>query len=36
MFPFTIVSSDEKMHDAGFCTMSADTSGSSLYSSTPR
>ena len=24
------------MHDDGLCTMSADTSGSSLYSSTPR
>ena len=34
--PFAIVSSDEKMHDAGLPTMSADTSGSSLYSSTPR
>ena len=36
MRPFAIVSSAEKMHDDGLPTMSADTSGSSLYSSTPR
>src|SRR5436305_3524082 len=31
-----MVSSAEKMHDDGLPTMSADTSGSSEYSSTPR
>src|SRR6478735_11944630 len=31
-----MVSSAENTHDAGFLMMSADTSGSSLYSSTPR
>jgi len=34
--PCDIVSFAEKMHDAGLPTMSADTSGSSVYSSTPR
>ncbi len=34
--PSVIVSSAEKMHDEGLPTMSADTSGSSEYSSTPR
>ena len=36
MRPFAIVSTDEKMHDAGLPTMSADTRSSSEYSSTPR
>ena len=36
MLPLAIVSIDEKTHDAGSPTMSAETSGSSQYSSTPR
>src|SRR5215217_358452 len=34
--PSVMVSSEEKMHDDGLPTMSADTSGSSEYSRTPR